>query len=586
MGHEIINDPATIKEREESKDGFATVDIPLLKTLRVLKVEKGQLQVNKKLAPTIKDIQDFLQWTTGNRKPPLPPIARRILCLKRAIIKNSVSYVQTGNLQRTGENKQLEEIDALLRADGVKNLDTVDKCSTENTTFVGGVPANTAPIVEATPMAAPACGTTINCDNAAVVALLQDVKTAVDELKDKEPNPVDNSEEFTKVIGMKNQYINKLLDILKDNKINAPPAPNANGVLANETNTNGTANEPKENGTAANENKTNGAANELKNNGAADENKTNGATNEKQENGAANEKKENGAANEKKTNGAANELKNNGAGNEKKTNGAANEKKENGAANEKQENGAANEKQENGTANEKKENGAANELKNNGAANEKKENGASNEKTENGTSNEKKTNGVANEKKEEITVNKTETPTPKRLVLKNNNTYEPTLPSYKFDPNNNGRTNISLPESVRRKTKKNKKANSVPTRRERIVLNNNSTFEQKNPSYNFSSTNSPRSSMDPVSVRRSPGYVAESEQDEPYRTPGFEAVTNNRPLPPAPVESNADNNASIYTSRTEVSNNTARSAFRPEPVKKTKKNKANKQKSKRSTRKA
>ncbi|NBQ47840.1 MAG: hypothetical protein EBU33_05220, partial [Sphingobacteriia bacterium] len=207
MGHEIINDPATIQERQDSKDGFATVDIPLLKTLRVLKTEKGQLQVNKKLAPTTKDIQDFLQWTTGNRKPPLPPIARRILCLKRAIIKNSVSYVQTGNLQRTGENKQLEEIDALLRADGVKNLDTVDKCSSENSTFVGGVPVNTAPIVEATPMAAPTCGTTINCDNAAVVALLQDVKTAVDELKDKEPNPADNLEELTKVIGMKNQYI-------------------------------------------------------------------------------------------------------------------------------------------------------------------------------------------------------------------------------------------------------------------------------------------------------------------------------------------------------------------------------------------
>ena len=566
MGHEIINDPATIQERQDSKDGFATVDIPLLKTLRVLKTEKGQLQVNKKLAPTTKDIQDFLQWTTGNRKPPLPPIARRILCLKRAIIKNSVSYAQTGNLQRTGENKQLEEIDALLRADGVKNLDTVEKCSSENNTFVGGVPVNTAPIVEATPMAAPACGTTINCDNAAVVALLQDVKTAVDELKDKEPSPADNSEELTKVISMKNQYINKLLDILKDNKINAPPAPNADGVLANEIKENGpAANET--NGAAGNEKKTNGATANETNGAAGNEKKTNGVAN-----AAANENKTNGAAgNEKKENGAAgNEKKENGAaGNDKKTNGVANattnENKTNGT-NEKKENGAANEKKENGAANEKKENGAANETKENGAANEKKENGAAN-----ATSNEKKENTVA-------TSNEKKTDTIKRLVLKNNNTYEPALPSYKFDPNNNRRNNISPPTSTRRKTKKNKKSNNPPTRRERIVLSNNNTFEHKNPSYNFSSTNSPRSSMNPESVRRSP-----VPNERPLPTA---PESNERPLPPAPVESNADNNASIYTSRTEVSNNTARSAFRPEPVQKTKKNKGNKQKSKRSTRKA
>ena len=513
MGHEIINDPATIKERQDSKDGFATVDIPLLKTLRVLKFEKGQLQVNKKLAPTTKDIQDFLQWTTGDRKPPLPPIARRILCLKRAIIKNSVSYVQTGNLQRTGENKQLEEIDALLRADGVKNLDTVDKCSTENTSFVGGIPANTAPIVEAPPMAAPACGTTINCDNAAVVALLQDVKTAVDELKDKEPGPASNSEEFTKVIGMKNQYINKLLDILKDNKINAPPAPN--GLGANEK-TENSGNEKKEN------------SGEEKKDNSGDEKKENSG-NEKKENGAAaNEKKEN-SGDEKKEN----------SGNEKKEN-SGDEKKENGAA--------VNEKTENGTvANEKKENGAAgNEKKENTVAttNEKKENGdatPANEKKENGTAaNEKKDNSPA--------IANIKTDTPKRLVLKNNNTYEPKLPSYKFDPNNGNRSNMSPPESVRRITKKNKKSN-IPN-------------------------NSNRGSMDPKSVSSSPlGRVATA----------VKLIEN--------AEAKAADNAASVSStssatRSIKSSNSSRSVFTPNPIRKTKKNKVNKQKSKRSTRKA
>ena len=580
MGHEIINDPATIKERQESKDGFATVDIPLLKTLRVLKLEKGQLQVNKKLAPTTKDIQDFLQWTTGNRKPPLPPIARRILCLKRAIIKNSVSYVQTGNQQRTGENKQLEEIDALLRADGVKNLDTVDKCSSENSTFVGGVPVNTAPIVEAPPMAAPTCGTTINCDNAAVVALLQDVKTAVDELKDKEPSPVGDSEELTKVIGMKNQYINKLLDILKDNKINAPPAPN--GLNANVTNGASNGNGEKTNGVSnGNEKKTNGAVNEEKTNGAVNgnETKTNGngsAANEKKENGngsAANEKKTNGvvngnetktngngsAANEKKENGngsAANEKKTNGVvnGNEKKTNGngsAANEKTNgNGsAANEKKTNGAVNEEKTNGVVNGNatKENGAANEKKENGAANEKKENGAVNEKKENtAVTNEKKENGTtANEKTNTPSNMTTDTPAVKRLVLKNNNTYEPTLPSYKFDPNNGNRSNVSPPESARRKTKKNKKSNTP--------------------------NNSNRASMDPESVRGSPlGRVASAVKL--IENAEAKAADN-----AASVSSTASANRSIRSSHS------SRSVFGPQPVKKTKKNKL---KSKRSTRKA
>ena len=137
---------------------------------------------------------------------------------------------------------------------------------------------------------------------------------------------------------------------------------------------------------------------------------------------------------------------------------------------------------------------------------------------------------------------------------------------------------MSLHESVRRKTKKNKKSNTPATRRERIVLSNNNTFEQKNPSYNFGSINSPRSSMNPVSVRRSHEQTSENSRDE--------SETNERPLPPAPTQSSADNNASIHSNRSEISNNTTRSAFKPEPIQKTKKNKGNKQKSKRSTRKA
>ena len=183
MGHDVDTNPLTQKVREESEYGFADEDIPLLKTLRILKVENGQLQVNKKLAPSRSDIMEFLHWTTGDRKAPLPPIARRILCLKRAIIINSVRSIQPGNLQRTGEHRQLEEIDALLRSDGVVNLDG-ETCAAENSKFVGGVPAAS---VSTTTTTGPGCSTVVNCDSTAVTSMLEDIKKAIDDLKEKAP---------------------------------------------------------------------------------------------------------------------------------------------------------------------------------------------------------------------------------------------------------------------------------------------------------------------------------------------------------------------------------------------------------------
>jgi hypothetical protein len=215
------------------------------------------------------------------------------------------------------------------------------------------------------------------------------------------------------------------------------------------------------------------------------------------------------------------------------------------------------------------------------------------ENTKENTKENKKENTKENTKENK----KENTPRRERLVLSNNNTYEPTLPSYKFTPNNNRAT--SPPETARRNTKKNKKNNtkenkqenkqeSTPIQpRERLVLSNNNTFEPKNPSFNFSSTNSPRSSMNPESVRRSPGHVAENGHTEAYRTPGFEAEVIESPAQTVLADTNTDNVASVTTNtsakRSIMSNNTARSAFRPEPVRQSKKNK---QKSKRITRKA
>ena len=67
MGHDVDTNPLTQKVREESEYGFADEDIPLLKTLRILKVENGQLQVNKKLAPSRSDIMEFLHIVNSRK---------------------------------------------------------------------------------------------------------------------------------------------------------------------------------------------------------------------------------------------------------------------------------------------------------------------------------------------------------------------------------------------------------------------------------------------------------------------------------------------------------------------------------------
>ena len=95
LGHEVSDDAASVSERALSKSGFSTNDEPLLVDLKVLETVKGQQRVNPNLAPSPVEIRDFMRWLAGKRAPPLPPLARRILCLKRATIMNSIQSANT-----------------------------------------------------------------------------------------------------------------------------------------------------------------------------------------------------------------------------------------------------------------------------------------------------------------------------------------------------------------------------------------------------------------------------------------------------------------------------------------------------------
>jgi len=215
MGFQIANDADSVSKRASSVTGFIDEDLPLLRILRVVEKKKGAEKVNNNLVQAPEEIRDFLTWASGDKKVPLPPLARRILCLKRAIIKNSIASVGTSLQQRTGEKKQLEEIDAILRSDGVTDPDSLKQCETEGSKWVpimhaGVDPAPAVPPQAPTTTSGPGCTTTVNCDSSALVSILNDIKGKLEKINGKgNPNDV-NLTPLTTILKSIEYKINKL----------------------------------------------------------------------------------------------------------------------------------------------------------------------------------------------------------------------------------------------------------------------------------------------------------------------------------------------------------------------------------------
>ena len=192
MGFQLANDADSVTKRASSPTGFIDEDLPLLRILRVVEKKKGAEKVNNNLVQAPEEIRDFLTWASGDKKVPLPPLARRILCLKRAIIKNSIASVGTSLQQRTGEKKQLEEIDALLKADGAIDLDDKEMCETQGSKWVPIMHAGdeVAPATgPTTTTSGPGCTTTVNCDSSALVTILNDIKDKLEKINGTTTGP-------------------------------------------------------------------------------------------------------------------------------------------------------------------------------------------------------------------------------------------------------------------------------------------------------------------------------------------------------------------------------------------------------------
>jgi predicted RNase H-like nuclease (RuvC/YqgF family) len=129
-------------ERRTSPLGYIDSDRALLKDLNVLAVQNGVLKSNPKIgSPTKAEIYDLLVWLgSSERRNPYPPLARKVLCLTREKLLNSIQSVNTANLVRPTQQKRLAELNDLLKADGVKSakgespLD-MKKCATESMKF-------------------------------------------------------------------------------------------------------------------------------------------------------------------------------------------------------------------------------------------------------------------------------------------------------------------------------------------------------------------------------------------------------------------------------------------------------------------
>jgi len=117
-GYSVADDPSD----ERSRTGFLDSDKDLLKALDIMG-EDGQL------APAFAgtnntDIRDLLLWIKVKRTPPYPPLLAKKLCKDHAELTRSVAAPPTAGMPRTGQQQDLADLEAILRAGGIADPTT------------------------------------------------------------------------------------------------------------------------------------------------------------------------------------------------------------------------------------------------------------------------------------------------------------------------------------------------------------------------------------------------------------------------------------------------------------------------------
>jgi hypothetical protein len=173
LGHVINTDLEKMLARETSPTGHLDEDIPLLQSLRVMKKNKkgGEPEYIGKSD----EIKQFFRWAAGSEKYPLPPLVRRILCMRRFQLIAAMEALKTTDPMRTYERNAIAEIDRFLREDGMGPPpvpENKEACETDGASKEGSWSHPALPIPEE-----PATAST--CDFEAILKRLGEMKIAI-----------------------------------------------------------------------------------------------------------------------------------------------------------------------------------------------------------------------------------------------------------------------------------------------------------------------------------------------------------------------------------------------------------------------
>jgi len=203
LEYDILSDAQSMSARTQSSNGYIPSDAAALTDLGILTKTKGLLSVNPHLGISKTEIADFLNWFAAKPKYPLPPVVRKILCLKRAKLMASDSSIGTSKSARTDQRTMIKRIDEMLKNDGLTDFTAAGdmiRCSVEGSKFVPvKVPTQSlslipsvsqtpslsqTPSVSQTPsIPGTACHTEVKCDNSGVLAILETIRMKIDELQ-------------------------------------------------------------------------------------------------------------------------------------------------------------------------------------------------------------------------------------------------------------------------------------------------------------------------------------------------------------------------------------------------------------------
>ena len=190
LDYEIASDADSMSGRTSSAKGYLPSDEGALTDLGILTRTRGLLAVNPNINISKTEIADFLNWFATTPKYPLPPVVRKILCLKRARLAASDTALGTSRAARTGQRVMIHRIDEMLRNDGMTDMAAAadaGRCPVEGSKFVAAAvpppaPAGTSSSSETTAKSG-SCHTEVICDTSGVLTVVEAIRAKIDTIQ-------------------------------------------------------------------------------------------------------------------------------------------------------------------------------------------------------------------------------------------------------------------------------------------------------------------------------------------------------------------------------------------------------------------